>query len=131
MYVNSLSSRLAVLLVLLMGTASAHHGTAPYYDHEKSVTITGVVRQFTWRNPHSALLIDGESDTGVKGTFTLEMGAPSALVNNYGIYRKTFNPGDEVRVTMWPSYTSPNFGQLKQGNFTVNGEEFHSLNGKD
>ena len=120
-----------IWLALLMSSAVAHHGTAPYYDHEKSVKVTGVVTKFAWRNPHSTLMIEGKSDTGVGGIFTLEMGAPSALVNNYGIFRKTFKPGDQVEITMWPSYTSPTFGQLKQGHFWVNGEEFHSLNGKD
>lgn len=128
---KGIAKTLGISLLLLVHIAIAHHGTAPYYDHDKTVRITGVVKEFRWRNPHSALYIDGESETGVMGTFILEMGAPSALVNNYGINRKTFQPGDQVEVTMWPSYTAETFGQLMQGSFQVNGVEFRSLNGKD
>ena len=125
------SGWLACALLALPALLFAHHGTAPNYDHKKAVKIEGVVKEFWWRNPHSALFIEGTSSTGTKGTFVLELGAPSALLNNYGYGKKTFQPGDKVIIQMNPSFTTPTNGQAMQGHFWVNGKEFKSKNGKD
>jgi Family of unknown function (DUF6152) len=120
----------AFALLLSSGLLFAHHGTASNYDSSKRVKVEGIVKEFWWRNPHAALFIDGESDAGTKGTFVLEMGAPAALINNYGYDRKTFQPGDQVIIHMWPSYATPTNGQLDQSRIWVNGKELQSKNGK-
>ena len=43
--------------VLAWAVASAHHGVAGFYDPKKLVKIEGVVKEFSWRNPHSGLLV--------------------------------------------------------------------------
>ena len=120
----------AVALAAISGLAAAHHGTAPNYDQHKAVKIDGMVKEFWWRNPHSALFIDGKSDAGTQGTFVLEMGAPAALINQYGIPRTTFKPGDHVVIQMHPSFTTPTNGEAMQDRFWVNGKEFVSSRGK-
>jgi Family of unknown function (DUF6152) len=109
----------------------AHHGTAGVYDQKKAVKIEGVVKQFSWRNPHSALFIEGSSEAGATGTIVIEMGAPSALLNDYGIPKSMFKPGDRVVISMHPSYSNPNSGQAMQNHFWVNGVEFRSENKKE
>lgn len=120
----------ALLLSIVSSPLPAHHGTASNYDQKNLVKVVGVVKEFWWRNPHAALFIDGESETGIKGTFVLEMGAPAALINNYGYSRSTFKPGDNVIIHMWPSYATPTNGQLDQSRIWVNGQELTSKNGR-
>ncbi len=120
----------AFAFLALSSSLFAHHGTAPNYDQKKVVKVTGVVREFWWRNPHSSLFIEGEGDDGTKGTFVMEMGAPAALAG-MGYNRKIFKPGDHVVVTMWPSYTTPTNGQFMHSHFVNEGKEFHSTTGKD
>ncbi len=120
-------------LVLLAITSPllAHHGTAGVYDQKKAVKIEGVVKQFSWRNPHSALFIEGSTEAGATGTIVIEMGAPSALLNDYGIAKTAFKPGDRVVISMHPSFTNPNSGQAMQNHFWVNDVEFRSKNNKE
>lgn len=118
-------------MLALSAPVFAHHGTAGVYDQKKAVQVEGVVTEFSWRNPHSALFIDGKSDAGATGSFILEMGAPSALLNAYGIPKTTFKPGDRVIINMHPSYSNPNSGQAMQSHFWVNDKEFRSANGKE
>ena len=129
---NKLQAICLTTLALLVSSAPliAHHGTASNYDQKKRVKVEGVVKEFWWRNPHAALFIEGESDTGTKGTFVLEMGAPAALINSYGYSRSTFKPGDHVVIHMWPSYATPTNGQLDQSRIWVNDKELLSKNGK-
>jgi len=43
---------LVVALAGVAGVASAHHGSAISYDLSKQVTVTGVVTEWVWKNPH-------------------------------------------------------------------------------
>jgi hypothetical protein len=125
-------SGLAVLVLLAFSAQlRAHHGQAGVYDEKKIVKVEGVVKQFSWRNPHSAVFIEGSSDVGEKGTFILEIGAPAALLNDYGMTKKTFQPGDRVVISMHPSFANPTSGKGMQNHFFVNGVEFLSKNGRE
>lgn len=84
----------------------AHHGTSGSYDESKLVDIAGTVKEFRWRNPHSALFITSVDASGKQVTYTLEMGGPGALAKA-GMTRDTFKPGDRVQIQMHPSLTNP------------------------
>jgi hypothetical protein len=120
-----ISGLAALALLALSSSGFAHHGTAGNYDQTKVVKVDGVVKEFWWRNPHSALFIDGKSDAGTQGTYVLEMGAPKALVD-LGYTRTTFKPGDHVVVRMHPSFGHPENGEMMQEQYWVNGKELHS-----
>ena len=51
-------------MALIAPPALAHHGTAGSYDSTKVVKVDGTVKEFRWRNPHSALFIVGKDTTG-------------------------------------------------------------------
>jgi Family of unknown function (DUF6152) len=122
---NSVKASSLALLILL-GTAMpvlAHHGTAGSYDQHKVVTIKGVVKEFRWRNPHSALFLVGKDEAGKDLTYVLEMGSPNVLVN-IGFKRNTLKTGDEVVMQMNPSLTNPANGvSLTPRAIMVNGKE--------
>ena len=89
-----------ISLVGVVGPASSHHSHS-MFNHEQEVSITGTVTDFTFRNPHVFLFLDVESDAGEIVNYWVEMG-PIPRVIQRGVGPKTFQPGDEVTVTMHP-----------------------------
>jgi hypothetical protein len=89
-------------MLMVAGTAWAHHSGAGV-DRTRTVTITGVVKEFRWTNPHS--WIDLEV-TDAKGTavWSIEMNPPPYLVRS-GWKASTLKPGDKVSVTLNPIRT--------------------------
>jgi hypothetical protein len=111
----------AFAAVGLISIAQAHHGTSGSYDQNKIVKLTGVVKEFRWRNPHSALFLVAKDATGNDATFALEMGSPNTLVR-MGFTRALIKPGDTVEVEMHPSYTGPHNGEALSRQIVVNGK---------
>jgi len=91
---------LAVVFGGLTTQASAHHGTAVNYDRNKIITITGTVSRFVWRNPHSALILDVNTESGKVISHAIELPSPVGLVELYGWNRRTLKPGDVVKVNV-------------------------------
>ena len=110
---------------LLAVPVFAHHGTATSFDTKKVVKMSGLVKEFRWRNPHAELIFDGKDDAGQPMSYSIEMGAPAQLAMD-GLTRNTFKPGDEVVVEAHPSFASPGVGETG-GKIWVNGKEvYHS-----
>jgi hypothetical protein len=105
---NRVKTHGLTVLVLMApwGPLVAHHGTAGSYDDSKVVTIQGTVKEFRWRNPHSALFLVGKDESGKQVTYALEMGSPVTLVR-LGYSRDTFKVGDQAVMDMHPSFTNP------------------------
>ena len=93
---------LAFVMLAVASTASAHHSGAGV-DRTRTITITGVVKEFRWTNPHS--WIDLEV-TDAKGTavWSIEMNPPPYLVRS-GWKASTLKPGDKISVTLNPIRT--------------------------
>lgn len=87
---------------LLAGSAasSAHHSTA-MYDYSKSETLSGVVRQFQWTNPHCFLQLVVTDDKGNKAEWPIETGTPSGMAR-MGWKKTSLKPGDQVTVVVAP-----------------------------
>jgi Family of unknown function (DUF6152) len=104
---NKLSQALAILsavLVLAAGVhpVAAHHSTT-MFDHSKTLTITGVVVELRWTNPHVSLLVNGTVKEGEEPSlWLLEMTSPGNLVRAGGWSRTAVKPGDRVVVEMSP-----------------------------
>ena len=96
---------LLVLALWLLGSvipALAHHSGAGV-DRTRTITVTGIVKDFRWTNPHS--WIDLEV-TDAKGTalWSVEMNPPPYLVRA-GWKSTTLKPGDKVSVSLNPIRT--------------------------
>ena len=85
---------------LLATTALAHHSTV-MFDEEREVTVTGVVKEFQYTNPHSWLLVDVTNEDGSVTTWGFEAEGPSTLMRA-GIRRSDFSPGTELTITGHP-----------------------------
>lgn len=81
--------------------AAAHHSFA-MFDAEKTVTMTGVVKEFEWSNPHSWLRVMVQDQASGKPVeWMLELGSP-VQQERVGWTRDSLKPGDTVTVTMHP-----------------------------
>lgn len=70
----------AVGAALLLGSSSlAHHSGALFYDPDGSISLTGVVNHFNFRNPHAIVELLVTLDDGEEQRWTAETAAPSAL----------------------------------------------------
>ena len=69
-----------VALVGALGAlpAQAHHSFAAF-DREKQVTLTGVVREFQWNNPHAWIQVVVTDGKGRKTEWGLECGSPNMM----------------------------------------------------
>jgi Family of unknown function (DUF6152) len=80
--------------------AWVHHSGA-MFDRTRVVTITGVVTEFVWSNPHSSFKVDVTGADGKVDTWAIEMNGPNNLVHE-GWKRTTIKAGDKVKVVVNP-----------------------------
>ena len=97
---------LAILAIFAAGAAPparAHHSFA-VFDRARQITVTGVVKEFQWTNPHSWIQLVVTDKDGNAQEWSLEGGSPSILVRN-GWKRTSLAPGDRVTVLIYPLKT--------------------------
>jgi hypothetical protein len=90
----------AIAMAAVSIPAIAHHSGA-MFDDRKEVTLTGVVKEFQYTNPHSWLLVDVKGQDGKVVTWGFEAEGPSTLLRA-GIRRSDFAPGTEITITGHP-----------------------------
>jgi hypothetical protein len=92
--------RLALGLVLGLGgsAAWAHHSTIGQIN-EEAIEISGVVKEFQFKNPHSWIQVMVTDDTGKETEWSVEWAIPNMLMRQ-GYNPSTFKPGDQVRVKL-------------------------------
>ncbi len=93
-----LAGLLAVPLCAL--PAQAHHSMA-MFDQQKTVSVSGTVRQFQWTNPHCYIQLVVKDESGKDVEWSMEMGAPMYLYAN-GWRPSSLKPGDRITVTVNP-----------------------------
>jgi hypothetical protein len=116
---------LGVTLLFLMagGSLAAHHGTGASYDASKEVTLTGVVTQFTWHNPHAQIYFDVKDESGNVVSWGAELNSPGVL-SREGWTRSKFKPGDVITITLNPSKAGTPFGNtVRSKPILVGGKE--------
>ena len=103
---------LAGLASLAIGMpAFAHHSFA-MFDSDKTVTITGAVKEFEWTNPHAWLRVMVQDQaSGKQLQWALEMGSPGQQAQR-GWKPDSVKPGDKVTITLHPLKDGSRGGQL-------------------
>lgn len=99
----SKTSRLAAVLVVAAGCVAlscplyAHHSLANY-DRQHEVTLTGTVKQFLLKNPHSYIVLEVKQPDGSVVEWTAGTSSPMRLYR-MGWKTTTLKPGDVITVT--------------------------------
>jgi hypothetical protein len=101
---------IAGFALLLAAPASAHHSFA-MFDREKSVAMTGVVKEFEWTNPHVWIhvIVADASGKPVEWSFEMQAIATNAAL---GWRADSVKPGDKVSVDFHPLKDGSRGGQL-------------------
>ena len=98
--ISALATMAALTVLASAGTpAFAHHSTAAF-DMQKTVEITGTVKDFEWTNPHTwtNVTVEGGKTAGVYG---LEGMSPNYLSRN-GWTKRTLKAGDRITFEVHP-----------------------------
>ena len=90
--------------MLFFAVALGHHSAAATYDASHSLTLTGTVAEFSFRNPHSFLYIDVDTGPYKGRRYVVEMSSAGVLEDS-GWRASTVKPGDHIRITVFPSRT--------------------------
>jgi hypothetical protein len=85
-------------LSLMTIAASAHHSDAAFDPHAP-VTLQGVVRQFSWHNPHIRVSIDVRDADGRVATWQVE-GNPPGRIRGPGL-KDALEVGSHVTVSAY------------------------------
>ena len=118
----ALGTALATVLVVMSVPALAHHGTGTY-DSTKSVTLSGVVTEFAFINPHAALYFDVKDASGKVVNWAIEMNSPGVL-RAAGWTKTTFKAGDQITITVRPAKAGTPVGLINRAQpILVNGKQ--------
>ena len=94
--------RLAVasILSLICLSVAAHH-SGNMFDRERTVKLTGTVKEFQWTNPHIWIQVLVPDAEGAMEEWSIEGGVPNRLFRA-GWRPTSFEPGDEVTIVANP-----------------------------
>jgi len=103
---------LALLLTALVAPAiaGAHHSTA-MFDRDARVTLTGVIKEFQWTNPHAWIQVVAPGPDGKPADWSIECNSPNTL-SRQGWKPSTFKPGDKVVIVVNPMKDGTHAGLL-------------------
>jgi hypothetical protein len=96
--------RIRVMVTLILGVllrsphAQAHHSFAPHFDRDKRVSISGTIKEFESRNPHSYVHITAVDENGRTREYKCESHGVTQLQRN-GITPPMLKAGTKIRVT--------------------------------
>jgi hypothetical protein len=126
---RAIGAALGAVLLGLVGPASAHHSLS-VFAREKTVTVTGIVKDFAWGTPHVWIEIVSDSADGMVVNWNIEASSPTVLARS-GWRPSVFKPGDRISVGVHPRKDGRSGGYLADAEpLVVNGRTLISgLNG--
>ena len=98
---------IAAIAATAAGTAALAHHSYAAFDRTKTVTVTGVLTDVEWTNPHTWVFLMVSDASGKMERWAVE-GDPPGGMQKVGWKKTSANPGDTITVTVNPMVT----GQL-------------------
>jgi Family of unknown function (DUF6152) len=81
--------------------AFSHHSNVAF-EVTKIITVTGVVKEFRWANPHTWIGLIVDDGKGGKVEWSIEGRAPGVLIRS-GWTKNSLKPGETITVDMSPA----------------------------
>ncbi len=103
-------------------SAYAHHSAAAF-NTDTEVTVTGVVTQYSFRNPHVYMTMEVTKEDGSKVSTEVEAGAAS-VIGPLGFTRESVKVGDTITVHGNPGRREPDALLLGRELFKEDGTYF-------
>src|SRR6185295_1263639 len=99
--------------LFLNSTSSlAHHSVAANFDQSKTLDVTGKVKEFEIRNPHSQITLEVTKADGSVSDYYVEWSDKNALLRR-SVPVDKIKVGDKVTVNVHPSRRLPNLGYFR------------------
>ena len=105
-----------IVLMVFSGVVWAHHGgsnTSYYESADRELTLTGVVTEFNWRNPHVFVIWNTTDDEGAVVEWTGELSSTLSMTAE-GMNRDSLKPEDEVTITVRPAIRAEGHGRIRK-----------------
>ena len=94
------TAAIAAGLALFAGEARAHHSLG-MFDFSQTLTLHGTVKEFSWANPHTFIVLSVTNKEGRPEIWEAEGQSPNYLARR-GWTRGTVKPGDKVMLVINP-----------------------------
>jgi len=109
---RSTSVLTTALSALALGATAAHaHHSFAAFDRERSVVLSGTVKEFQWTNPHAWIqVLVPEGKDGQK-EWSIECGSPN-MMTRQGWKSRTLKAGDKIALVMHPMLNGSPSGSL-------------------
>lgn len=98
---------LALLLLGCSAAAPAHHSFPVYYLPHKIISVSGVVTEFRFRNPHGLIFFKVRGKDGSEAEWRAETNSPNIL-RRRGWTPEAFRAGQRITVEGYPSRDGSN-----------------------
>jgi hypothetical protein len=85
----------AALVTASIATPAFAHHSRSNFDLDSTVEIAGTVKEFTWRNPHAYVVVEGKEGEGTVEEWTFELNSTPVL-KRFGWTPDTLKVGDRV-----------------------------------
>ena len=82
--------------------AAAHHSAAAHYEVEKTTSISGVVTEFRYTNPHAVVRVAVKTAQGGEEVWSVEW-APTTILRRLGVKPDSIKAGDQVTASGNPA----------------------------
>lgn len=105
----------AVVLAAIVAVAVpavAHHSFAVFFDQDRSVSVTGEVQEFQFRNPHGLIRIGVKKPGGGEEIWKAETNSPSILERR-GWNATTLKVGETITIDGWPARDGSNYLRMR------------------
>lgn len=100
---------IAAISLAFLGTALAHHGVDGEFDRGKPVTVTGMISNVDWINPHIYFTLYVKDTSGKFVKWQCET-IPTAFARKAGFNaKKLMDGGVSVAVSGYRARTDPHF----------------------
>ena len=106
-----LTSLIIAGAALVIATPAVAHHSFAMFDASKNLTMTGVVKEFEWTNPHVWIHVVVPDDKGVAREWGFEMQAIAQDMAG-GWRPDSVKPGDKVSIEFHPLKDGTRGGQL-------------------
>ena len=111
-------------LLFMSALAYAHHGLASF-DTNSPITLTGIVKNVEWINPHVIVQIDVKDAGGKVETWLVQSGAPIIMVRR-GLTKERLKPGALLAVAGYPPRAGVTLGIASGADLIKSGHMVYS-----
>lgn len=101
----------AAAVMALSGVAYAHHSFSQF-DMAKLTTLTGTVKQWTWANPHTGMVLNVTKPNGTVEEWTLVASSPN-MMSRWGWNARDIRVGERVTLDVHRARDGRHIGAMK------------------